>query len=93
LRKTAAFAREKEKLRNETAAYAYGILTEAFGPQTLEADPDGRQDGNVEDGEQRFRNAFGGREVERDAAEAEVYDSGALDRPVGENGIGIGAGH
>src|SRR5215471_12313949 len=68
-RKMLGFCRRKSASRDETAANADGILAEAFGPKPFQAYPDGRQYGDVEDGEQGFRNAFGCGKVECDPAE------------------------
>src|SRR5262245_57365087 len=78
---------------NEGAAHADRILAKALCPQAFKTDPDGRQDGHVEDSKQRFGNGLRGREIEGHATEAEVYDSGAVNRLVSENSIRIGARH
>src|SRR5215467_1083863 len=57
-RKMRGFCRRKSALRDETAADADGILAEPFRPQPFQTYPDGRQYGDVEDGQQVFRNAF-----------------------------------
>ena len=80
-------------LGGETAANANGIFAELLGPDTLEADTDGRKDGNVEYRQQSFGDTFRGGEIERDSAEAEVHHAGALYRLVGEHGIGVRARH
>ena len=69
---------------NEGAAHADRILAKALCPQAFKTDPDGRQNGHVEDSKQRFGNGLRGREIEGHATEAEVYDSGAVNRLVSE---------
>jgi len=47
----------------------------------------------VKNGEEGVRNAFHTREIECHAAEAEVYDAGAMSGLVAKHGVGVCAGH
>ena len=63
------------RLGGETAANANRIFAELPGPNALEADTNGRKDGNVQYRQQSFGDLFRGSEIERDSAEAEIrYD-------------------
>jgi hypothetical protein len=79
--------------RDEAAAYTDRVFAELLGPETFQADADGGKNRHMEHCEQRFRNIFGGREVQRDAAKAEVDHASAPDRLISQDGVSIGAGH
>jgi hypothetical protein len=63
---------------DEAAADANRVFTKVLGPHAFEIHANGWKDWHVKNGEQGVRNAFFTGEIERDAAETEVHDPGAM---------------
>src|SRR4029077_16268026 len=75
------------------ASNAEAALRGALKPHGLEADPDGRKDGDVQDRQEVFRKIFLSVKFNSDAPETEVDDTSAARTLVAERGIGICAAH
>ena len=63
---------------DETTADAKRVFTKLLGPHAFEIHANGWKDWHVKNSEKRVRNAFFTGEIERDAAETEVHDPGAM---------------
>jgi hypothetical protein len=83
----------RKELGNEAAADADSLFAELLGPDPLEAYADGRKNGHVENGEKSVGNDFGEWKIQGYAAKAEIHDSGAMGRLVGQDRISVGADH
>jgi hypothetical protein len=59
----------------------------------MEIDADGRQNGNVKDGEEIRRQFFQGIEFEADSTKTKIEDAGAASSLFAEDGVGVCAGH
>ena len=87
------FSLRAQESRNEGAADAEAALRGALKPYGLEAYADRRKNGDVQDGQDVFRKIFLGIELDGDAPETEVDDSGASRALFAERGISVGARH
>ena len=63
---------------DEATADANRAFTKVLGPHAFEIHANGWKDWHVKNGEKGVRNAFFTGEIERDAAETEVHDPGAM---------------
>jgi len=63
---------------DEATADANRVFTKVLGPHAFEVHANGWKDWHVKNGEKGVRNAFFNGEIERDAAETEVHDPGAM---------------
>jgi len=70
--------RERRGSGDEAAADANRVFTKLLGPHAFEIHANGWKDWHVKNGEKGVRNAFFTGEIERDAAETEVHDPGAM---------------
>ena len=63
---------------DKATADANRVFTKLLGPNAFEIHANGRKDWHMKNGKQRVRNAFFTGEIERDTAETEVHDPGAM---------------
>src|SRR5579863_5348040 len=63
------------------------------GPDSFQADANGRQNGNVENGQQRFGDVLFGGNIQGDAAETEIHHTRAIAGLVAQHRVSVGAGH
>jgi len=80
-------------LGDEAAAHPRGVWTELLGPDSLQVDAYGWKNRNMQNRKQCLGDPFGRWEIESNSSESEVHDAGALNRLVGQDGVGIGARH
>ena len=84
---------EKFQSGDEAATHADSVFAELLGPETFQVDADGWKNRHMQHCEQCFRDIFDGREVQRDAAKAEVDHASTLDRLISQDSVSVGAGH
>src|SRR6266404_6604074 len=90
---TVFFSLRAQNLRNEGAADTEAALRGPLKPYWLEAYADRRKNGDMQDGQDVFRKIFLGVELDGDAPETEVDNSGASRALFAERGISVGARH